>query len=354
MKPTRRLLTTGLASAVLATLVGAPAVASTPSPVADSPTVSVIVREASGAGDAPERHVRRLGGTVDRQIALIGGFSASLPASAVATMRALPEVTAVTEDAVVRLSGYDGFEPKSDFGSMYYVAQEVSGAGEYWNSGFRGQGVDVAVIDSGVAEVDGLRAPGKVVHGPDLSFESQSDTTRYVDTFGHGTHMAGIIAGRDDAAPTPVQKGEENAFVGMAPEARIVSVKVADRNGATDVSQVLAAIDWVVQHRSDPGMNIRVLNLSFGTDGVQDYQLDPSRTPSRSPGARASSWWSPPATAAAGRTSSTTRRTTPPSWPSAGPTGGTRTTWSTTSSAASPAGATRPGPPTWWRPENPS
>jgi serine protease AprX len=61
----------------------------------------------------------------------------------------------------------------------------------------------------------------------------------------------------------------------MAPDARIVSVKVADHEGATDVSQVIAAIDWVVQHRNDNGMNIRVLNLSFGTRGTQDYTLDP-------------------------------------------------------------------------------
>src|SRR5439155_27121294 len=63
--------------------------------------------------------------------------------------------------------------------------------------------------------------------------------------------------------------------VGIAPDARIVNVKVAGANGATDVSQVLAGIDWVVQHRNDNGMNIRVLNLSFGTDGVQSYVLDP-------------------------------------------------------------------------------
>jgi serine protease AprX len=54
-----------------------------------------------------------------------------------------------------------------------------------------------------------------------------------------------------------------------------VSVKVANQNGATDVSQVLAAIDWVVQHRRDNGLNIRVLNLSFGTDSTQPYTLDP-------------------------------------------------------------------------------
>ncbi len=46
-------------------------------------------------------------------------------------------------------------------------------------------------------------------------------------------------------------------------------------NGAVDVSQVIAAIDWVVQHRNDHGLNIRVLNLSFGTDGTQQYTLDP-------------------------------------------------------------------------------
>ena len=50
---------------------------------------------------------------------------------------------------------------------------------------------------------------------------------------------------------------------------------MAASDGATDVSQVIAAIDWIVQHRNSDGLNIRVLNLSFGTDGTQDYQLDP-------------------------------------------------------------------------------
>ena len=61
----------------------------------------------------------------------------------------------------------------------------------------------------------------------------------------------------------------------MAPDARIVNVKVADESGAVDVSQVLAGIDWVVQHRNDNGINIRVLNLSFGTSSTQSYILDP-------------------------------------------------------------------------------
>src|SRR5207248_9787908 len=60
-----------------------------------------------------------------------------------------------------------------------------------------------------------------------------------------------------------------------APDARIVSVKVADSDGGTDVSQVIAAIDWVVQHGHDPGLNIRVLNLSYGTNSSQSYTDDP-------------------------------------------------------------------------------
>jgi serine protease AprX len=111
-----------------------------------------------------------------------------------------------------------------------------------------------------------------VVNGPDLSFESQSSGTRYLDTFGHGTFMAGIIAGNDGS----LSNGSlSDNYYGVAPNARVISLKVADAHGNTDVSQVIAAIDWVVQHRKDPGMNIRVLNLSFGTPSLQSYLLDP-------------------------------------------------------------------------------
>ena len=61
----------------------------------------------------------------------------------------------------------------------------------------------------------------------------------------------------------------------MAPDARIVSVKVGVADGGTDVSQVIAAIDWVVQHRNDSDLNIRVINLSYGTNSAQDYTVDP-------------------------------------------------------------------------------
>ncbi|MDJ0962048.1 MAG: S8 family serine peptidase, partial [Acidimicrobiia bacterium] len=98
--------------------------------------------------------------------------------------------------------------------------------------------------------------------------------------FGHGTHLAGIMVGLDsdvdgDGGEDYYAEAQDGKFVGIAPDARLVSLKVADANGAVDVTQVIAAIDWVVQHRNDNGMNIRVINLSFGTDSLQDYQIDP-------------------------------------------------------------------------------
>ncbi|HEX3226258.1 MAG TPA: S8 family serine peptidase [Gaiellaceae bacterium] len=140
------------------------------------------------------------------------------------------------------------------------------GAPAWWNAGYTGQGVDVAMIDSGVSRVSGLDGAGKVVYGPDLSLESQAPNLTNLDTYGHGTFMAGLIAGND---------GQPGGYRGVAPDARIVSLKVATADGGADVSQVIAGIDWVVQHAHDPGMNIRVINLSYGTNSTQAYGVDP-------------------------------------------------------------------------------
>jgi serine protease AprX len=164
------------------------------------------------------------------------------------------------------------FDPATDIGSSSSTAR-ITGAADFWTAGYTGQGVDVAVIDSGVVPVDGLTAPGKVVLGPDLSYESQNPATAHLDTYGHGTHVAGLIAGRDGAATAPYT--DPSHFTGIAPDARIVSVKVADAHGSADVSQVIAAIDWVAQHRNDAPLHIRVLNLAFGTDSTQPWRYDP-------------------------------------------------------------------------------
>jgi serine protease AprX len=156
-----------------------------------------------------------------------------------------------------------GYDPSSDPNSMSATTAYL-GAQSWWSAGYTGKGIDVAVIDTGVSPVPGLDAPGKVVDGPDLSLESQAPNLANLDTNGHGTFMAGLIAGNDGAA-----------YRGVAPDARIISIKVGVADGGTDVTQVIAAIDWVVQHAHDPGFNIRVLNLSYGTNSTQATDVDP-------------------------------------------------------------------------------
>ncbi len=250
-------------------LVAAPVTASS-----DTSTVSVIVRETADAANEAENYVTHHGGSIGNQLAIIDSFEASLPATAVADLEALPSVVAVTPNAAVQLLDWDT-TPGHTRNTMDRITNDVLEADKFWNDGSHGQGIDIALIDSGVVPVEGLTVAGKIVNGPDLSFESQADNLMYLDTYGHGTHLAGIMAGNDGHASNITTHSVKRGFLGVAPEARVVSIKVADANGNTDVSQVIAAIDWVVQHRNDNGLNIRVLNLSFGTDSTQGYRLDP-------------------------------------------------------------------------------
>src|SRR5918995_1826706 len=222
-------------------------------------------RQTSAAG--------QFGWWVGRQLSIIGGFNAALPAGAVGRLAGSPGVVSVTEDERVAMQAA-AYTPTTDAGSLYNTTL-ATGAQTYWKAGYTGKGIDVAVIDTGTAPVPGLATAGKIVNGPDLSFESQATNLRYLDTYGHGTHMAGIIAGRGAGAVAGSYVGDTANFLGMAPDARIVSVKVADAMGAADVSQVIAAIDWVVQNKNTGGLNIRVLNLSFGTNTNHPYTIDP-------------------------------------------------------------------------------
>ena len=170
--------------------------------------------------------------------------------------------------------GASTYDPATDMNSMFNTTL-YTGATSWWTAGYTGKGVDVAVIDSGVSPVAGLDTPGKLVYGPDLSLESQVPNLRNLDTYGHGTFMAGLIAGRDAALTAPYALAAPSVYRGMAPDARIVSLKVAVADGGTDVSQVIAAIYWVIAHRNDNGLNIRVINLSYGTNSLQAYEVDP-------------------------------------------------------------------------------
>jgi serine protease AprX len=171
-------------------------------------------------------------------------------------------------------AGAAAYDPATDPYSMKAATAQI-GATAWWNAGYTGAGVDVAVIDTGVAPVAGLDTAGKIIHGPDLSLESQAPNLRYLDTSGHGTFVAGLIAGKDATLTAPYANAPASAYRGVAPDARILSVKVGVADGGVDVSQVIAAINWVVQNKNANGMNVRVLNLSYGTNSRQSAGVDP-------------------------------------------------------------------------------
>jgi serine protease AprX len=171
---------------------------------------------------------------------------------------AAPKEARVKTDAVSAVS----VDPVAPSFEMAAVNRDI-GADVLHKHGVTGDGVTVAVIDTGVDPVPGLDSESKVIVGPDLSFESGVDGLYGRDTYGHGTVMASIVAGNGDG------------FTGVAPGAQILSVKVADNTGAVDVSQVIAAIDWVIANKTTDGMNVRVISLSYRTDSTQPYEVDP-------------------------------------------------------------------------------
>jgi serine protease AprX len=126
-----------------------------------------------------------------------------------------------------------------------------------------GAGVDVAVIDTGMVPVPALAGANKVINGPDFSDQAKTPRFAHLDTYGHGTHIAGIIGGDDEAT----------GFRGIAPGARLINLKAAGNDGSTNLNALVGAVTWAVAHRNDHGLNIRVINLSFGTPPTV-YQRD--------------------------------------------------------------------------------
>ena len=241
-----------------------------------SPMTAVIVRGAPGCASAVAADVQALGGRMTRAIGLLDGGSADVPRTALAALGAASCVVQVTPDATLSPQSIGTYDPTTDVGSLYDTTSMI-GAQAAWKSGYTGQGVGVAVIDTGVATVPGLATSGQVTNGVDVSFDSQSTALTRKDEYGHGTHLAGIIAGNDlyGQRKSSTYAGNTTSFLGVAPDAHIVNVKAGDEQGVTDVSQIIAAIDWVVQHRNDNSLNIKVINLSYGTKSGQAYALDP-------------------------------------------------------------------------------
>ncbi|HEY4410492.1 MAG TPA: S8 family peptidase [Acidimicrobiia bacterium] len=237
-------------------LVGAgiaPAVAAT-GPVQDvTGQASIIVQGSSGA--AARAAVAAHHGHVTQDLWIVNGVAADVPAAEVAAVAAEPGVLHVTDDVAVHVDAAD----PSPLHAATAVYPKVVGADRLWNEGVDGDGVTVAVVDTGVAQVADLA--GRVIGGVDFSGGSNP----YNDEFGHGTFVAGLIAGNGSSSG--------GQYTGVAPKAKLVSVKIAGADGASDVSHVLAAMQWIVSYRDTYG--IKVANLSLGTDSTQTYHLSP-------------------------------------------------------------------------------
>ncbi|MDH4118522.1 MAG: S8 family serine peptidase, partial [Acidimicrobiia bacterium] len=232
----------------------------------------LIVQASPQRVDAVKRSIEALGGRVVRDLPIIDGFSAVVPDDV--GVEGITGVVSVTPDAAVSLSSTS--HNSNDVVPIGVLTGRVLDADRFWRRGITGSGIGVALIDSGVSPVGGLDAPGKILNGPDLSFDGGLPNLAILDMYGHGTHLAGIIAGSDPGRPSrPSASWIRSNFAGVAPDAHIVNVKVADATGTADVSQVIAGIQWVVEHKDDPEAPIDILTLAFGTDGTQDYRIDP-------------------------------------------------------------------------------
>lgn len=199
----------------------------------------IIVMAHEGVHDAAAA-VRSVGGMVIDELPLLGGVVAELPAGST-----LPAGVSSAPDRAVALSnaGTD----------MSGIASTVRATVGLSPDGDEGAGVTVAVVDTGVADVADLA--GAVEH-VDVT------GTGAGDGYGHGTFMAGLIAG------SGVSSG--GAFRGVAPGARILDVKVADNTGATSLIAVLRGLEVVARHPE-----VRVVNLSLSSDSPLPYQADP-------------------------------------------------------------------------------
>jgi serine protease AprX len=203
----------------------------------------------------------RLLGRPAGTLPIVNGAAGWANAAGIEALSLVPGVLYVHEDAVVEaLTAPDPSTiPPAALTARY--PREV-GADRAWRAGLTGRGVTVAVLDSGIAPDPDLVEPSSRILA---SVNFAGPPGPGADPGGHGTHVAGILAGNGSRS-----NGE---FVGVAPEAGLVDVRVLNEHGSGRVSSIVRGIQWVIAHRAQ--YNIRVINLSLGAPAARSYRLDP-------------------------------------------------------------------------------
>ena len=227
-------------AAVVAALAGT-SMAGVPAASA-SPSETVIVT--SDGLLSPVAAVLEVGGTVVTQYHLIDGVDALIPTAAESLLAALPGIT-VTPDVSVNVQAATestGPHPPSD------AFLQETGSTRLASSGDTGQGVTVAVLDTGIDNLPDFS--GRLAGGVDLT----NGNSPYQDSYGHGTFVAGLIAGNGASS--------NGQYSGEAPGAKLVSVKVAGADGTSHLGALISGLQWAVDHQSSYG--IKVVNVSLG------------------------------------------------------------------------------------------
>ncbi|MDX1933852.1 MAG: S8 family serine peptidase [Capsulimonadales bacterium] len=224
----------------------------------------VIVRLTGDLTDQHKRAFEALNGDIYRHLPIIRSVALSVPTRHLSRLAALPFVAHLSADGMVR---------KTDEFTVEHTGAHTASA----TYGLTGLGVGVAVIDSGISKHRDLTTSWTRDEDDDDDFDYRSlirvtflgDGIRH-DPCGHGTHVAGILGGSGLASSNWYNF---RTFHGIARSAKLISLRVLDRQGCGNVSNVIAALNWAVTNKTR--YNIRVINLSLGKPVTESYTTDP-------------------------------------------------------------------------------
>jgi len=222
--------------------------------------VDVIVQFKQAPTAYHHEKVLSRGGKIKRELGRFKGGAYTMPASALEDLANDPDVVYITPDRPL-----SGASTSSSAWTLDYHSETINTSAAT-AVGLDGTGIGVAIIDSGVANVPDLTR-SNVVFSQDFTGDKVNGAA---DQYGHGTHVAGIIAGNGNASTGP---NDFYTFKGIAPNVSIVNLRVLDVNGSGSYSEVIAAIQTAIQLRST--YNIRVINLSLGGPVWESYTADP-------------------------------------------------------------------------------
>jgi serine protease AprX len=239
--------------------------------------IEVIVQARPGVtASTLAQAVERAGGTAGRELRLINARVATIRAAAAGRLASDPAVRAVSLNASVAKTGDvdDDDDADGDDDDRLATAYNQSIRADHaWAAGFTGRGVTVAVIDTGIQgdlpDFRVSRADGR--SRVSVSAVANPEAQNAGDGFGHGTHVAGLIAGNGEArdAGDPLA----GRYVGVAPDANLISVKADDGQGGATVVDIIDSLQWVVDFKDT--YDIRVANLSLRSTVAESYKTDP-------------------------------------------------------------------------------